>query len=151
HYPSPGNTSNGGGAPFPLLNASGGLTGLCLPITNDPCFSLAGASGPTPPGLARVGPPDAPWDGTSISTGTRVYVPQGTFAGDAVACFDYSTGASCPQFPVSPPNLRLLYTINRDPQRPTCIWVNGDSGTTIQNFDAFSGQACGSGPIRVLA
>src|SRR5262249_18686652 len=49
------------------------------------------------------------------------------------------------------PGLSLLYTVNEDPQRPDCLWVNADSGTQIQNFDAFNGGGCGQGPIRVLA
>ena len=37
-------------------------------------------------------------------------------------------------------------------QRPSCIWVNADNGSAqIQNFDAYTGGACGKGPIRVLA
>ena len=49
-------------------------------------------------------------------------------------------------------NLGLLYTVNPDPQRPTCIWVNSDNGTQqIQNFDAYTGGPCGEGPVRVLA
>ena len=38
------------------------------------------------------------------------------------------------------------------PYRPTCIWVNADDGSAqIQNFDAFTGGACGRGPLRILA
>ena len=45
-----------------------------------------------------------------------------------------------------------LYSINRDWQRPTCIWINGDRGSAqIQNFDAYTAGGCGQGPIRVLA
>jgi hypothetical protein len=45
----------------------------------------------------------------------------------------------------------LLYTVNLDPQRPDCLWVTGDSGLNIQNFDAFTGGNCGDGPIKILA
>jgi hypothetical protein len=45
-----------------------------------------------------------------------------------------------------------MYTVTADPARPTCIWVNSDSGSgQIQNLDAYTGGACGQGPIRVLA
>ena len=47
-------------------------------------------------------------------------------------------------------NLSLLYTVNLDPARPECLWVNADSGQQINNFDAFTGAGCGQGPIRVL-
>ena len=59
---------------------------------------------------------------------------------------------SCANFPKVFTGLGLLYTVNPDPQRPTCIWVNSDDGADqIQNFDAYTGGACGQGPIRVLA
>jgi hypothetical protein len=48
--------------------------------------------------------------------------------------------------------LGLLYTVNPDPQRPTCLWVNSDDGPDqIQSFDAYTGEACGGGTVRVLA
>ena len=44
------------------------------------------------------------------------------------------------------------YTVNADPQRPACLWVNSDNGSAqIQNFDAFSAGSCGQGAIRVLS
>ena len=50
-------------------------------------------------------------------------------------------------------DLGLLYTVNPDPTARDCLWVNADNGSQqIQNFDAFNPtQACGKGPIRVLA
>ncbi len=152
-YPEASNSGGGGGAPFPLLNSEGVPVGLCLPITNDPCFSLAGNTVATPSSLAATVLPNAGWDGQSITIGPRVYVPGGNFSGtDQVNCFDYSTGASCVNFPKTFSNLFLLYSVNSDFQRPTCIWVNADSGADqIQNFDAYTGGACGQGPIRVLA
>ncbi len=144
-----------GGAPFPLLDANGNPIGLCLPITNDPCFDLAGNSVTTPTGLASAVTPNESWDGTALTIGARVYVPDST-AGDGtdtVACYDYNVQAECANFPHVLPNLSLLYTVNADPQRPTCIWVNsdGEDSGQIQNFDAYTGGACGTGSIRVLA
>ncbi len=152
-YPESSNAGNGGGAPFALLSSGGSTTGLCIAVSGDPCWSLSGSTVTSPPGLASVVLPNAGWDGTSLTLGPRVYVPDGNFSGsDAVACFDYSTGASCTNFPKTFSNLALLYTVNPDPQRPTCIWVNSDYGADqIQNFDAYTGAACGQGPIRVLA
>ncbi len=81
--------------------------------------------------------------------GPRVYVPNGNT--DQVDCFDYSTGKGCANFPKVMQNLELLYTVNPDPQRPSCIWVNSDGGgSQIQDFDAYTGEACGQGTIRVL-
>jgi hypothetical protein len=148
------------GAPFPLLNSNGTLAGLCLPIDpgtgTDPCFSLAGAAAATPTGLTGVVGTTSGWNGPAFVLGPRVYLPDGV--NDQVDCFDYSTNASCPNFPKKfvdsqgSSTLSLLYTVNADPQRPTCIWVNSDNGTgQIQNFDAFTGGTCGEGAIRVLA
>ena len=152
--------SSDAGAPFPLLTPSGTLSGLCLPWDPgtgiDPCFTLAGVPTTTPSGLSNVIKPTSGWNGPAFVLGPRVYVPDGNL--DQVDCFDFSTNASCPNFPKTfldtqgNQTLSLLYTVNADPQRPTCIWVNSDNGTgQIQNFDAFTGATCGEGAIRVLA
>ncbi len=145
------------GAPFPLLSASGLVQGFCLPSPADPCFTMAGASTATPAGMAAAlfGAAAASngWNGPALVIGSRVYVANGnTGTSGAVYCYSAAAGASCPNFPKSFTNLGYLYTVNADPARPSCIWVNGDNGTAqIQNFDAFTGGACGAGAIRVLA
>jgi hypothetical protein len=142
------------GSPFPLLDSSGKLTGLCLPTGTDQCFTLEGATATTPKEMPSVIAASDPWNGPALVLGPRIYVPNGTansFSGD-VQCFDYSTGKGCANFPKTFSNLGYLYTVNADPQRPTCIWVNADSGSAqIQDFDAYTGGACGEGAIRVLA
>ncbi|HVB91200.1 MAG TPA: hypothetical protein VND70_03785 [Acidimicrobiales bacterium] len=151
-YPSNTNSVSGG-APFAMLSSNGAFSGLCAPTTNDPCFDLTGASVTTPSGLAAVVVPNANWDGPSLTIGPRVYVPQGSFSGSqGVACFDYSQDASCTNFPHALPGISdLEYTVNPDPQRPSCIWVNSNAGADqIQNFDAYTGGACGTGAGRVL-
>jgi uncharacterized repeat protein (TIGR01451 family) len=145
------------GAPFPLLSASGAVRGVCLPFFNgqiqDPCWTLDGASTDTPAGLAQAVPTTSGWSGQAVVMGPRVYVPNGN--SNSVDCFDYSTGTCNPAaqdaiFPKRLTNLSLLYSVNSDPQRPTCLWVNADNGSAqIQNFDAFTGGACGAGPIRL--
>ncbi len=138
------------GAVFPLLDPSGVITGLCVPNGSAPCFSLAGASVSTPNNLGTVIGATDGWNGPGMVIGPHVYVPNGN--NNTVACYDYSASASCANFPHSLPNLGYLYTVNPDPQRPECIWVNADNGASqIQNFDAFSGGGCGQGPVRVLA
>jgi RHS repeat-associated protein len=138
------------GAPFPLMDASGTTTGFCLPVIDDECYTLAGASAVTPAGMTDAIMPSAAWDGPAVVLGPRVYLPN--LYSNAVECFDYSTDASCANFPKQLQNLGYLYTVNPDPQRPTCIWVNSDDGTDqIQNFDAYTGGPCGKGGIRVLA
>ena len=141
-------------APYPLMSSTGTLLGVCLPVSTHPCYTLAGASTPTPAGQATaLGSSGGAFHNRSIVLGTRVYTPftDGGFT-NRVHCFDYSTSAACPNFPkVIPTSLEHLYTINPDPQRPTCIWVMGHGGAAqIQNFDAYTGGACGAGATRVL-
>jgi hypothetical protein len=137
------------GAPFPLMDSTGAIQGLCLPTGTDPCFGLDGSTAATPAGMASVIPGTSGWDGPSVVLGPRVYLADGNK--NQVECFDYSTGASCPNFPHTTQNLGLLYTVNQDPQRPTCIWLNADDGSAqIQNFDAYTGGQCGQGDVRVL-
>ncbi|MGA2836053.1 MAG: hypothetical protein ABSF84_05600 [Acidimicrobiales bacterium] len=138
------------GSPFPLLNSSGTATGLCVPIMHDPCYSFAGASVETPTNLASTVGLTNTANGPATVIGASIYVPN--FTTTSVDCFDYATSASCPHFPKVLNNLSELYTVNRDPQRPNCIWVNSDhGGAQIQNFDATTGGACAPGPIRLQA
>jgi hypothetical protein len=146
------------GAPFPLLSATGATTGLCLPTGADPCYTLEGEETTTPAGMSSVIQASTPWNGPAFVLGPRIYVPNGEANGESgdVECFDYSTGAGCANFPKTFSGLDYLYTVNPDPQRPTCIWVNSDADggslpIQIVSFDAYTGGACGEGTIRVLA
>jgi hypothetical protein len=141
-----------GGAPFPLLDGTGAPKGICLPTSPIQCFDLTGASVSTPSDLDAVVGATTRWNGPAFVLGPRVYVANGYF--DSVTCYDFNTGKSCSKFPkdFSSLDLGFLYSTNPDPQRPSCIWVNADNGgRQIQNFDAYTGGACGQGPLRVLA
>jgi hypothetical protein len=145
----PATEASGGGSPFPLLNTSGAVIGMCgRPASGaTPCFDTSGAATATPPGLAITG--NAEYSGPAVVLAARVYIPQ---TNNVVACYDYDLQAVCAGFPKTLSGLNLLYTVNQDPQRPTCLWVNADSGSQqIQNFDAYTGGPCGAGAIRVLA
>jgi hypothetical protein len=138
------------GAPYPLLDPTGAITGFCLPTGIDQCYTLAGAPTATPANMTSAVVATSPWNGPAFVLGPRVYVPDGQDG--RVDCFDYNTGQSCTNYPKTFSNLGLLYTVNPDPQRPTCIWVNADNGQSqIQSFDAYTGGACGQGQIRALA
>ena len=138
------------GGPVPLLNGTGTPTGICLLTGSDPCYSLSGASVATPGGMAAALPLNASWNGPPVVVGSRVYDPNGST--NAVECYDFSTDAACANFPHAFSNLSLLYTVSPDPQRPTCLWVNSNSGTDqIQNFDAYTGGSCAQAPLRVFA
>ena len=148
------------GTPFPMLTQSGDVSGLCVPMAGIPCFDLAGATVVTPPALAATIRPSEPWNGPAVVLGPRIYVPHG-YAGwngandrniDEVECYDFNRGEACVNFPKTFTGLSYLYTVNSDPQRPDCLWVNADGGSAqIQNFDAYTGGACGEGALRVLA
>jgi hypothetical protein len=129
------------GAAFPMLDGSGTTIGFCLPTGADPCYSLTGEPVATPTNMSGAIRATSGWNGPSLVRGTRVYVPNGNE--DTVDCYDYGTSDVCANFPKTFGNLGLLYTVNTDPERPRCIWVNSDDGSgQIQNFDAYTGGAC---------
>jgi hypothetical protein len=145
----PVTVSGGQGAPYPLLDGSGNVLGVCDPLSTIACFDLSGASVATPPGMASAISGTYQYNGPAVIIGPRVYVPEAS--NNAVGCYDYAASAGCSNFPKSFQNLGLLYTVNQDPQRPACIWVNADDGSQqIQNFDAYSAGPCGQGPVRTL-
>ncbi len=137
------------GTPFPLLTSSGAATGFCVAISTTPCFNLSGQSVASPAKLHEVIGETGYWAGPAVVLGPRIYMPDNE---NFVKCFSYATGESCPNFPKHFEGLDLLYTVNPDPQRPTCLWVNSDDGEhQIQSFDAYTGGKCGEGAVRVLA
>jgi len=141
-----------GEAPFPKLNGAGTPVGICLHITGTPCYTPTGAVSPTPAALPTAIAADSgyQYDGQSVVLGARVYVTSNST--NSVDCFDWSTNQACPNFPHAFSNLNLLYSVNPDPFRSTCLWVNADNGADqIQNFDAFSGGSCADAPYRVFA
>jgi hypothetical protein len=144
-YPSGTN-----GSPYPMLSGTGAATGFCLPTGVDQCFGLDGSTRATPPGMGAVIGGNNPWDGPAVTIGARAYVIDGNT--DNVQCWDYVSGASCTNFPKQLIGSSYTYSINTDPQRPTCLWTNANGGAAqIQNFDAYTAGACGQGPVRVLA
>ncbi len=142
------------GSPYPLLNSGGTVTGFCLAMEGDPCFTFKGEPTETPAFMSDVILPNDEWNGPAVTIGTRVYVPNGNVPEieSEIACFDYATGASCAHFPKTFTGLEYLYTVTRDPNLPSCLWVNSDSGEEqIQDFDATTGEACGGGAPKAFA
>lgn len=138
------------GAPFDLLDTVGNPIGFCFPDGSGKCWDLGGSQVQPPAKLTSAITANSGWDGPGVVLGPRVYVPNGNT--NQVQCFDFANSTTCANFPKSLANLSLLYSVTLDPLRPTCLWVNSDNGSgQIQNFDAYSGGACGQGPIRVLA
>ena len=146
----PVTVASSGEAPFPKLSANGKPIGICAHISATPCFTPTGATSPTPAAMPAAIGGGANYDGQPIVLGARVYVPNAS--ANAVDCFNFATNQSCPNFPHAFSNLSLLYSVNRDPYRSSCLWVNADNGSAqIQNFDAFSAGACADAPYRVFA
>lgn len=142
--------------PLPLLDSQGFGLGVCFQGPAMPCVDLTGARVATPPGLAEAVDTSLieDFNGEPSVVGSRVYVAIANFRnyGDnKVACYDFATESTCPNFPYRPANMRLIYTTNQDPQVPSCIWLNSDGGTSqIQNFDAYTTKACGLHAQRIL-
>ena len=140
--------------PFPLLDASGTPIGGCIPGSSaTPCVGLDGVARATPANLRNTLRSNY-YGGASVTIGTRVYLANGdldSYRG-GVQCYDYSTSASCPNFPKTFGGATYyVYTVNADPNRPACLWINSDSGVgQIQSLDAYSGGSCGGGTTRVL-
>ncbi len=139
------------GSSFPMLTSNGTTSGVCLPTGSaDDCWTLSGAPTSAPAGMTAALPGNSPWNGPAFTLGARVYLANGN--SDTVGCYDFAASAGCDGFPRPTPGAGYIYTVNPDPQRPTCIWVNADFGSAqLQNFDAYSGGGCTNDPTRVLA
>ena len=127
------------------------MLGVCLPYGTNKCVSLTGASLTTPVNFHSAIPANNIDNGPALTLGTSVYVPNS--GGSDVTCYNYATNTGCAGYPkkFTAGSLSGLYTVNADPQRPGCLWVDSDSGTDeIQNFEA-TGGVCAHGPLRVRA
>jgi hypothetical protein len=139
-----------GGAPLPLLNTSGTPVGVCVPVAPDPCFNYSGATVATPANLATVIGTNRMANGAPVVIGTSMYVANQV--NDKVACYNFATSAGCANYPRAFTGLSALYTVNKDPSRPNCLWVNSGAGSQpIQNFDATTTGTCSPGPVRLQA
>ncbi len=139
------------GPPVPDLDTSGAVLGVCTLFGNDKCVSLTGATLTTPANFHATIPANNIDNGPALTIGTSIYVPN-SGASD-VTCYDYATNTGCADYPKKfAPSISGLYTVNADPQRPGCIWIDSDKGADeIQNFEASTGGACPHGPLRVRA
>ena len=91
------------GAPFPFLNSTGSVTGVCLPTTGNPCYSLAGAVVTTPARMpAAIGGTNVLNGPAVVNTATdRVYVPN--WVTNAVDCFNSRRTRPAPTSPSRSP------------------------------------------------
>jgi hypothetical protein len=140
-------TANGVSGFTPALNADGTVRAVCLEMGADTqCFNpTTGADADVDPLMStydvRYGLTSG-LDGQSIILGTRVITLQ-IFT---ISCTDYSSGLGVDCGTYLPTDSDLLYSIDRDPRRPACVWINADNGQgQVQNFDALTMTAgCGS-------
>jgi hypothetical protein len=163
-------------APIPYLSSTGAATGVCYALGTWRCWDLFATSIATPAALTLQVLGAANWDGPPVVVGTRVLLANNAQSGgassDALDCFDFATMAACTapgattvpgvdgtssgnpgSFPLYyGQGLRYIYTVNADPYRPTCVWLNANGGTAqIQNVDALTGGSCSGAPVRVYA
>jgi outer membrane protein OmpA-like peptidoglycan-associated protein len=140
---------------IPSLDASGNIIGVCeSPSGTWTCWGLDGSSQPTPTGLTAATLQTTSWDNSPVVVGTRVLLAfQST---RQIYCYDFATNAACTTtsgtYPITLSNVNTVYTVNADPERPTCVWTNADNGVDqIQNFDALTGGSCAAAPVRIFA
>jgi len=139
-----------GGPPFPLLDPTGTPIGICNPYTGNKCFDFSGGSVATPPKMSATIGKNSLANGPALQIGTSIYLAN--YPLNRFDCYNFATSSSCPGYPKVMTNLVLGYTVNADPYRPNCIWVNSDHGSgQIQNFDATTGGACQPSLVRFNA
>lgn len=138
---------------MPILNTSGKIVTLCS-LGETTCIdSKTGDSVETPAHLEGI---SATLDlgafiGNSVIVGKRVVtIGSGVNGeGDEILCFNYSSTevTSCGSLDL--PDTAFLYSLDKDPNRPTCIWINADEGESqITNFDVLTMQTGCSGSLR---
>ena len=166
-------TYSGNGGAFPMLDATGATTGVCVPDATLSCYNMSGTKITTPTGLATVIPNKSnSRNGNALVIGTRVFVPMAS--DNFVHCIDWAasglvcSGITAAGFNAGTAGASGVYTVGSDANDPTCIWLNSDRGVAtytvpgsspaititgvgqIQSFDAYSGLACGHNGVRVL-
>jgi hypothetical protein len=144
------------GAAFPYLSANGTVIGACMPYVDlVPCWDLSGSVITTPAALiGAIGHTDMWNEGTTF--GTRVFVATGEAVegtiDDGVFCYDFATGANCPNFPIETGKTTYLYSVSPDPVRTGCMWINANSSNganQIRTFDGFDGTSGCSDRVHV--
>jgi len=121
-------------------STSGVIDGIC---TWFGCFDLNGNNLNVVNPMQAVGNYGTMWqDGVVVNH--RMYLP----FFDSIACFDFSTEATCDGF--SSTGFSTLYQITDDPENAACLWYNSDPGI-LGNIDGYTGAAgCGANPVITL-
>lgn len=143
-------TAADAGPALPMLDSAGDVIGACMPGALT-CFAMDGSSIAAPFGFpSNMG--GHYLTGGSVTIGPRVFTVRGNNGGTAfIDCYDYATAGVCNGFPQVLSGAVFPYTVNEDPSRPSCLWVNSDRGITpIRTVDSFSGGICGGEGLRLL-
>ena len=145
---------------MPVLNTSGKVVSLC-PIGIDAiCIDAeTGATVDTPEHMLQYQTESLGFGvfiGNSLIFGKRVISIMSEIATEGnsisnVSCTDYSSATPTPCGNIELPHTSLLYALDKDPLRPTCVWVNSDETDTneqITNFDILTMEQGCSGSLR---
>lgn len=62
--------------------------------------------------------------------GSKIYMPRAS--GNGLSCFDFSTDAVCPGFPMYTGKNDRAYSVRFDPTRPNCLLMLGDAAIAYQ-------------------
>lgn len=138
---------------LPVLNTSGRVMALCS-LGETTCIdSVTGEPVETPVHLEETSISSSlpAFIGNSVIVGKRVVtiISDSTGEGNDVFCFNYSSTdvTSCGSLEL--PETFFLYSLDRDPNRPTCIWINADGGDSqITNFDVLTMEPGCTGSLR---
>jgi uncharacterized repeat protein (TIGR01451 family) len=161
-----------GSTPLIWLDAAGNSLGFCyhryLPETDVCVRGDTGAQSPAPAALTAITSAypgvgdDYTFGYSPLVVGTREYIPVWNFGSqevvgikDSIVCFDWATGAACPNFGnTSTPGYLDTSSINGghqhtyglavDDQNPGCGWAYGDA-RQLFNFQLVQGADCGAG------
>ncbi len=88
--------------------------------------------------------------GQSLIFGKKVVtIATGIGSIGIISCLDYSTETPILCGFLELPDTSFIYSLNRDPHRPTCVWINADGGDAqITNFDVLTMEQGCSGSLR---
>ncbi|MEN9692952.1 MAG: hypothetical protein RLZZ330_596, partial [Actinomycetota bacterium] len=140
---------------MPVLNQNQEITLICSLEESVSCLDAeTGEDATTPDHLAELyGMDELPaFIGTSLIFGKKVVSLLSGMGGSPLGtaiCFDYSTATPTNCGTIELPDTSFVYSLDRDPNRPTCVWVNADNGLAqITNFDVLTMEQGCSGSLR---
>ena len=114
------------GPPVPDLDTSGAVLGVCTPLRDQQVRQPHGGDPRHPGQLPTAIPANNIDNGPALTIGTSIYVPNSGGLRRSPATTTPPTRDVPTTRRSSPPVRSGLYTVNADPQRPGCLWVDSD-------------------------